>query len=103
MNQNKIENEKFPELRLLSLNEARKRLGIRRGNLLKLIRDKKLISKTINNKIYVPVQSIISYVTSFDMDELESDVSNKMNNNKVGERENRHSSLYQIMKSRIKK
>ena len=35
----------YQELKLLSINEARKRLGIRRGNLLKLIRDKKLISK----------------------------------------------------------
>lgn len=103
MNVNIAQTNSYQEFKLLSINEARKRLGIRRGNLLKLIRDKKLISKIINSKIYVPVQSIITYVNSFDVEEHQSEETNLVTPKKGGERERKHSSLYQTMKSRIKK
>ncbi|MBN8568080.1 MAG: helix-turn-helix domain-containing protein [Ignavibacteria bacterium] len=102
MNVNITQANPYQEFKLLSINEARKRLGIRRGNLLKLIRDKKLISKIINSKIYVPVQSIITYVNSFDVDEHQADETNIVFTQKGGERVKKHSSLYQTMKSRIK-
>ncbi len=103
MNVNIAQANPYQEFKLLSINEARKRLGIRRGNLLKLIRDKKLISKIINSKIYVPVQSIITYVNSFDAEEYQAEQANIVTSKKGGEREKKHSSLYQTMKSRIKK
>lgn len=93
----------YQEFKLLSINEARKRLGVRRGNLLKLIRDKKLVSKIINSKIYIPVQSIFNYVNSFDVEEHQVEETNKVITQKGGECEKKHSSLYQTMKSRIKK
>lgn len=103
MNENTVQANPYQEFKLLSINEARKRLGIRRGNLLKLIRDKKLISKIINSKIYVPVQSIVTYVNSFDAKEHGTAEIKKVITKKGGEREKKHSSLYQTMKSRIKK
>jgi len=103
MNVNITQANPYQELKLLSINEARKRLGIIRGNLLKLIRDKKLISKIINSKIYVPVQSIITYVNSFDAEEHHAQETNIVTSQKGGELEKKHSSLYQTMKSRIKK
>ena len=103
MNVDIAQTNPYQEFKLLSVNEARKRLGIRRGNLLKLIRDKKLISKIINSKIYVPVQSIITYVNSFDAEEHYVQETNIVTSQKGGEREKKQSSLYQTMKSRIKK
>lgn len=103
MNVNIAQAAPYHEFKLLSINEARKRLGIRRGNLLKLIRDKKLISKIINSKIYVPIQSIITYVNNFDVEEHQTEQTNNVITQKGGEREKKHSSLYQTMKSRIKK
>lgn len=55
------------ELRLLSINEAKKRMGIRRENLLKLIEEDKIISKQIGGKTYVPYLSILKYLTSPDV------------------------------------
>jgi len=54
------------DLKLLSVNEARKRMGIRRMNLLKLIEDKNIISKNIGGKVYIPYLSIIKYLTESD-------------------------------------
>ena len=66
-NQPPAENSSSREdLRLLSVNEAKSRMGIRRENLLKLIEDKKLISKNIGGKVYVPYLSIIKYLTEPD-------------------------------------
>jgi len=73
-------------LRLLSINDAKKRMGIRRENLLKLIEEDKIISKKIGGKTYVPYISIIKYLTSPDVDERMS-----------------ASDILKTMKSRIKK
>lgn len=74
------------ELRLLSINNAKKRMGIRRENLLKLIEDEKIISKQIRGKTYVPYLSILNYLTSPDVDKRMS-----------------ASTILKEMKSRIKK
>lgn len=73
-------------LRLLSINDAKKRMGIRRENLLKLIEEDKIISKKIGGKTYVPYLSIIKYLTSPDVDKRMS-----------------ASDILKAMKSRIKK
>jgi len=74
------------ELRLLSVNEAKKRMGLRRENLLKLIEEDKIIGKQIGGKIYVPYLSIVKYLTSPDEDKRMS-----------------ASEILKAMKSRIKK
>jgi len=82
-------NENVPhcdELRLLSVNEAKKRMGLRRENLLKLIEEDKIIGKQIGGKIYVPYLSIVKYLTSPDEDKKMS-----------------ASEILKAMKSKIKK
>lgn len=73
-------------LRLLSINDAKKRMGIRRENLLKLIEEDKIIGKQIGGKIYVPYLSIVKYLTSPDEDKKMS-----------------ASEILKAMKSKIKK
>lgn len=90
------------DLRLLSINEARKTLGIRRGNLMKLIREKKLISKNIGSRIYVPQQSIVAYISSFDNDDSNTSQALCEKSIKMVTSSKRESSMYQTMKSRIK-
>lgn len=92
----------IPSLRLCSINQVRKAFGVRTAKVKKLIADKKLLTKKIDGTLYIPFQSAMEYINSIDADDnFTAPIIS--NGPKRTTRINSDTSLYQTMKSRIKK
>lgn len=92
----------IPSLRLCSINQIRKAFGVRTAKVKKLIAEKKLLTKKIDGTLYIPFQSALEYINGIDEDDKYTApvISNVT---KRTTRINCDISLYQKMKSRIKK